>query len=225
MKKQLTGVMAIVIVGAFLTSGSFAYFSATSKSEGNVFSSSPYGVDFYLSPDGSSWQHDYSPLMTVSNLLPGQETGMYYIHYLNSANSVPVKVTATTSYNYWWAGQTVTADNFAKHLWITQGSLDTTTGVQYYWALQIADQFYSSLWANALTANAVAFYNGNYVPTFYGMQQITLHFWDTYNGNDIPWPTGQQHYTGLKFMLDPTVGNEYVNAGIIATFTAAATQV
>ena len=224
MRKTLTAIMSMVVIGAFLTSGSFAYFNATSTSSGNVFSSSPYGVDFYLSPDGSNWGHDYSPIMTVSNLLPGHETGAYYIYYRNSGNSVPVKVTVTMSYTYWWAGQTVTADDFAKHLWITQGSFDTTSEIEYWWALQIAEQTGDGTWGTALANGLIAIYDGNYVPTFYGMSKITLHF-GPYGGADIQWAAGDWHYTTLHFMLDPSVENLYVNSGIVVTLAAAAIQV
>ena len=52
-------------------------------------------------------------------------------------------------------------------------------------------------WAAAIADNAVydpdggvGVPDGNELPTAYGLSQITLHFWDTYQGADVPFAPG-----------------------------------
>ena len=39
-------------------------------------------------------------------------------------------------------GIDVNADDFARHLWVTEASLDGGANIVYYWALQIVDDAY-----------------------------------------------------------------------------------
>ena len=57
------------------------------------------------------------------------------------------------------------------------------------------------------------------------LDQITLHFWDTYQGTDVPFAPGAVHYETLKVQLDPGVGNDYQFDGIDLTIEATITQV
>jgi hypothetical protein len=205
--------MSLFVVGAFITSGSYAYFSGTTISSGNVFSTASAPI-LQLGSDTQDYTTSNVILMTVSNLLPGVETSAYHIYYKN-AGTINGIVTITIGEDN---------DVLAQHLWITQASLDGISGVPYYWALQIAQQTGDGTWATALSSGAVAIYNGNYVPTFYGMKWITLHFTSTYLGPDWVWAPGATHDTGLKFMLDPDVGNAYAGIWLTATFTGTITQ-
>jgi hypothetical protein len=222
-KKQLTGILAIVIVGVFLTSGSYAYYNAPLTSSGALFPACTNGIDFQMASDTVNYASNPSPLITVSNLLPGQETGVYHIYYWNLPDSLTVTVLLNTAYTCWYAGQGVSADNFARHLWITQASLDGNPGVEPWWSQQIAEIAYGS-WISAINDGAIVYYNNHYIPTLYGMHLITVHFSATYMGADLPWVPGRIHTTGLNFMLDPSVGNEYINSGIFVTLTASVTQ-
>jgi hypothetical protein len=215
MKKQLTTVMSLFVVGAFMISGSYAYFNGTTTSNGNVFSVATTGMVLELGSDTQAYTSGDAVLMTVSGLLPGVETGQYHIYYRN-AGALTGIVTINIGENN---------DVLAQHLWITQASLDGNSGVQYYWALQIAEQTGDGTWGTALSSKAVAIYDGNYVPTFYGMKWITLHFSDSYLGADWQWIPWESHVTGVYFMLDPAADNSYIGAYLTASITGAIAQV
>jgi hypothetical protein len=215
MKTQLTAIMSLFVVGAFITSGSYAYFSGTTISNTNVFSVATTGMVLELGSDTQAYTTTDQILMTVSNLLPGVETSQYHIFYRNGGALNGI-VTINIGENN---------DVLAQHLWITQASLDGNPGVQYYWALQIAEQTGDGTWGTALSNGAVASYNGNYVPTFYGMKWITLHFSNTYLGADWQWTPGEAHATGLYFMLDPAADNSYLGASLTASITGTINQV
>jgi hypothetical protein len=124
----------------------------------------------------------------------------------------------------------VSADDFAKHLWVTFAAVDGgVNNIVYYWALQIVDDVYGGSWVDAINAYAVYDPVGGIdydeLPTAFGLAQITLHFWDTYQGADVPFAPGDIHYETLKVKLDPGVGNDYQFDGIDLTIEATITQV
>jgi hypothetical protein len=220
MKSQLTAIMSIVVIGAFLTSGSYAYFSGVTTSSGNVFSVEGTGLSLELGSDTQAYTTNDVILMTISNMLPGVEMGEYHIYYRNAAPVISGIVTIKI-------GQTGN-DVLAQHIWITQASIDGNPGVEAYWARQIAEQTGDGSWAAALANNYIATYPSSapygYVPTLYGMTLITLHFTATYLSSDLSWAPGASHVSGLYFMLDPAADNGYIGASTTASITGTIVQ-
>jgi len=217
MKKQLTALMSLFVIGAFITSGSYAYWTGTTTSSGNVFSTSTTGMALALGSDTQGYTTENKILLTVDNLLPGVETGLYHIYYMNTGalNGI-VTITLNEDYDY-----------LAQRLWITQATLDDVSpglGLPYYWALQIAQETGDHTWETALAADYIAIYNSNYVPTLLGMKQITLHFANSMSSPDWVWAPTESHVTGLHFMLDPAADNSYIGLSLSATITGTITQ-
>jgi predicted ribosomally synthesized peptide with SipW-like signal peptide len=219
MRKQLTAFMSLFVIGAFITSGSYAYFTSTTTSSGNIFSTATAPI-LELGSDTQSY-YSYpadSVLMTVSNLLPGVETGVYHIYYRN-AGSINGVVTIDIDEN---------DNNLASKIWITQGTLDGSPSIAPYWARQIAEQTGDGTWATAVASGYIAYYPSAvpypYLPTLYGIAQITLHFSTGYLATDWVWIPGESHTTGLNFMLDPNAGNNYAGISVTAAFYGTITQ-
>ncbi len=246
MKNIWMSILVIGVTAGLLGTGTYAYFSDV-ETANNTFSAG--SLDLQLSTDGVTYVNDpIDPLIECLNMAPGDESVAKDLYFKNAGTMDGIVIVDMSYvehddpldddplYNYEYAvvngGTEVNEHDFARHLWVTQASLDGGANIVYYWALQIVDDAYVGNWAAALADNAVydpdggaGVPDGNELPTAYGLSQITLHFWDTYQGADVPFGLGVVHYETLKVKLDPGVGNDYQFDGIDLTIEATITQV
>jgi len=231
MKKILFTLMAVVLCTGMM-GAAFAQFSDTETSTGNVFQAG--STDLQIS-NGGPWV-DTPPALTIAsaaNMAPGVEVGPYDVWFLN-AGSLPGFVRVNLSYieddadpeTGEYAFIEASADDYAKNLIVTQAYLDNNgagTNVAPYWALQVADDAYGYSWAAALAANAVVADGSSatgYLPTVFGLEQITLEFSNTYNGPEWIWGPSDFHYEVIYLELNSAVNNDYQFDGIDISLTA-----
>jgi predicted ribosomally synthesized peptide with SipW-like signal peptide len=205
--------------------GTYSYFTQTETSTGNTFQAG--WVDLALST-GSGYVNPWTgPLATFTNIAPGQETSATNIWFKN-VGSLSGIVTVKLSYTENDAignDVGVSADYFASKVIITHVGVDDSSNVAMWWGLQVIDDAYGSNAANALAAGAVVSDGaGGHLATVYGVSQITLHFWDTYQGNDIVFLPNDFHKETLKLKLDAIVGNDFQYDGIDIIMTATITN-
>jgi predicted ribosomally synthesized peptide with SipW-like signal peptide len=205
--------------------GTYSYFTQTETSTGNTFQAG--WVDLALSTGGVYVNPWTGPLATFTNIAPGQETSATNIWFKN-VGSLSGIVTVKLSYTENDAignDVGVSADYFASKVIITHVGVDDSSNVAMYWGLQVIDDAYGSNAANALAAGAVVSDGaGGHFATVYGVSQITLHFWDTYQGNDIVFLPNDFHKETLKLKLDAIVGNDFQYDGIDIIMTATITN-
>jgi predicted ribosomally synthesized peptide with SipW-like signal peptide len=241
--------MSILIIGVtagLIGTGTYAYFSDP-EIAGNTFSAGT--LDLQLSQDGITYYNDPNPLLVVNNLAPGDESVEKTLYFKNAGtisgivtvdlsyveHDDPLDADASYEYSVAYNGPgsiDVNADDFAKHLWVTQASLDGGSNIVFFWAKQVIDDKYGSSLTDAFAAGAV--YDpdggigdptGNELPTAFGLAQISLHFWNTYHGVDAIFASGDIHYETIQVQLDPSVGNDYQFDGIDLTIEATMNQV
>jgi predicted ribosomally synthesized peptide with SipW-like signal peptide len=246
MKNIWMSILVIGVTAGLLGTGTYAYFSDP-ESASNTFSAGT--LDLQLSDDGVTYVNDpIDPLIECLNMAPGDESVEKTLYFKNAGTMSGIVIVNISYvehddpldddslYNYEYAvvngGQEVSADDFAKHLWVTEASLDGGPNIVSYWALQVVDDAYAGNWGNALADFAVydpdggvGVPDGNELPTAYGLAQITLHFWTSYHGTDIPFAPGDVHYETLKAKLDPSVNNDYQFDGIYLIIEPTITQV
>ncbi|MBN2075021.1 MAG: hypothetical protein JW762_05675 [Dehalococcoidales bacterium] len=228
MKKILFVLMACVLcIG--LVGGAFAYFTDTQASTGNTFTSGVAVIAI------SNNDVDYKAVNnvvigTASNMAPGQEVGPFLACFKNVGTvsgvvTVDIDYAAATGLPAAPAGapgdiSTATIDQFASKLIVTHAESDHTPGhnIADYWARQIAEDTGLGTWADAVSNGyIVAATTGltyNYLPTILGLKQVTLHFWDSYKGDDVPLADGQRHWEKMKLALDSSADNTYAWTGI-----------
>jgi predicted ribosomally synthesized peptide with SipW-like signal peptide len=219
-KKILASIFLIGVLALGIGWGTFAYFTETEQSTGNTFRAGY--VDLALSTGGPYYNPWSGSIATFTNMAPGQETGDINVWFKN-VGSLPGIVTVQLSYvgsDEAGAPDTVGANDFAKKVIITHVGVDDGGNVAYYWALQVAEDPIYGTWAVALADGAVVSVDGSYLATVYGVSKITLHFWDSYKGNDIVFGLGTAHKETLKLKLDASVGNEFMKQGIDIIMTA-----
>jgi len=205
--------------------GTYSYFTQTETSTGNTFQAG--SVDLALST-GSGYVNPWvGPLATFTNIAPGQETSATNIWFKN-AGSLSGKVTVKLSYTENDAignDVGVSANYFASKVIITHVGVDDSPNVASWWGLQVIDDAYGGNAANALAAGAVVSDGaGGHLATVYGVSMITLHFWDTYQGNDIVFLPTDFHKETLKLKLDANVDNDFQYDGIDIIMTATITN-
>ena len=246
MKNIWMSILVIGVTAGLIGTGTYAYFSDPETAK-NTFSAG--SLDLQLSDDDITYVNDpIDPLIECLNMAPGDESVEKTLYFKNAGtmdgivivdisyveHDDPLDDELGTTYEYAVAngGVDVIADDFAKHLWVTEASLDGGANIVYYWALQIVDDAYFGDWDNTRTAEAVydpdgvdAVPDGDELPTAYGLGLITLHFWDGYQGDDVPFAPGDVHYETLKAQLDPSVGNDYQFDGIYLIIEPTITQV
>jgi predicted ribosomally synthesized peptide with SipW-like signal peptide len=220
-KKILASIFVIGMLALAMGWGTYSYFTETEQSTGNTFRAGY--VDLALST-GSGYTNPWvGSLATFDNMAPGQETGDINVWFKN-VGSLPGIVTVVLSYvNNDAAGEpnTVVSTDFARKVIITHVEVDDSgNNVAYYWALQVAEDPIYGTWAAAVADGAVVSVDGSYLATVYGVSKITLHFWDSYKGNDVVFGLNQAHKETLKLKLDASVGNEFMKQGIDIIMTA-----
>ena len=207
--------------------GTYSYFTQTETSTGNTFQAG--WVDLALST-GSGYKNPWNgSLATFTNMAPGQETSETNIWFMNNGSlngTVTVKLSYTekdaTAPS---ADVNVSANYFASKVIITHVEVDGTGNVSKYWGLQVIDDAYGGNTTAALAAGAVVSDGaGGHLATVYGVSKITLHFWDTYHGNDIVFQPNDFHKETLQLKLDADVGNDFQYDGIDITMTATITN-
>lgn len=182
------GLTAIAIGGAFTG----AFFSDSATSNHNTFSSGT--LNLQLSNDNTTWSDNVSMTINASNMAPGNLAGPKMFCLRNNGT---VNGTVTVNTSYFNSSSSTTASDailFAKFLIVNKSViLSSIVNVAPYWAQQIIDQHNGGNAANAVTAGEVVPFTNpdagapNYLPTIYGLQFITLHFWPSYtNQVDIP---------------------------------------
>jgi len=205
--------------------GTYSYFTQTETSIGNTFQAG--WVDLALSNGGGYVNPWTGALATFTNIAPGQETSATNIWFKN-VGSLSGKVTVKLSYTENDATGNdvgVSANYFASKVIITHVGVDDSSNVAMYWGLQVIDDAYGGNAANALAAGAVVSDGaGGHLATVYGVSMITLHFWDTYQGNDIVFLPTDFHKETLKLKLDANVGNDFQYDGIDIIMTATITN-
>lgn len=241
MKNIWMNLLVLGVALGLIGTGTYAYFSDV-ETASNTFSAGT--LDLQVSADGVTYSNDpIAPLIECLNMAPGDESAAKSLWFKN-VGTMPGIVLVTVSYtehddpldadsSYEYAaasgGVDVDATAFAKHLWVTSAALDGGANIVYYWALQIVDDAYGGSWAAALADDAVydpdAGTNYDELPTAYGLSLVTLHFWDSYQGNDIPFAAGAVHYETITAQLDPGVGNDYQFDGIDLLITATINQI
>lgn len=179
--------LAAIAIGNGITG---AFFSDTAASTNNQITAGSLNLQIY---DGSAWKEGTTQTITASGMYPSSTTPGR-LCFMN-AGTIPGVVTVATTYEK-TADQ---ADLFAKNLAVTDAKLEGrntgtpgTTNVAPYWAQQIVDyNWYNASgstnadhYAAAIADGSVVNINGTNYPTIYGLQWITLHYWNTYNGID-----------------------------------------
>jgi len=244
MKSIWMSILIIGVTAGLIGTGTYAYFSDL-EIAGNTFSAGT--LDLQLSQDGTTYYNDPNPLLVCNNLAPGDESVAKTLYFKNAGtlsgyvtvdlsyveHDDPLDADASYEYSVAYNGPgsiDMNADDFAKHLWVTEATVDGgLNNIVYYWALQIVDDSYGGDWAVAIIADAVydpdgIVNNTDELPTAFGLEQITLHFWDTYQGEDEIFAPGEIHYETIKVKLDPSVGNDYQFDGIDLTIEATINQ-
>lgn len=236
MKNIWMSILVIGVTAGLIGTGTYAYFSDPETAKSTFSAGS---LDLQLSDDGITYVNDpIDPLIECLNMAPGDESVEKTLYFKNAGTMDGIVIVDISyvehddpldddpSYEYAVAyngpgSNDMSADDFAKHLWVTEASLDGGPNIVYYWALQIVDDAYSGVWADAIAAKAVYDPDGgvgvpdyNELPTAYGLAQITLHFSTSYHGPDIIFVPGDFHYETFKAKLDPSVGNDYQFDGI-----------
>jgi predicted ribosomally synthesized peptide with SipW-like signal peptide len=205
--------------------GTYSYFTQTETSTGNTFQAG--WVDLALSNGGGYVNPWTGALATFTNIAPGQETSATNIWFKN-VGSLSGKVTVQLSYTENDAignDVGVSANYFASKVIITHVGVDDSSNVAMWWGKQVIDDAYGGSEANALAAGAVVSDGaGGHLATVYGVSMITLHFWDTYQGNDIVFLPNDFHKETLKLKLDADVGNDFQYDGIDIIMTATITN-
>jgi len=243
MKNILMSILVIGVTAGLIGTGTYAYFSDPETAK-NTFSAGT--LDLQLSDDGVIYVNDpIDPLLECLNMAPGDESAEKTLWFKNAGtmdgivvvdisyeeHDDPLDDELGTTYEYAVVngGVDVSADDFAKHLWVTEAALDGGANIVYYWALQIVDDVYSGIWADAIAAGAVYDPDGgtdfDELPTAYGLGLISLHFSTSYHGPDIVFAPDDVHYETLKVQLDPDVGNDYQFDGIYLVIEPTITQV
>ena len=220
-KKILASIFLIGVLALGIGWGTFAYFTETEQSTGNTFRAGY--VDLALSNGGNYMNPWSGSIATFTNMAPGQETSATNVWFKN-VGSLPGIVTVVLSYVNNDADDepnTVVSTDFARKVIITHVEVDDSgNNVAYYWALQVAEDPIYGTWAAAVADGAVVSVDGSYLATVYGVSKITLHFWDSYKGNDVVFGLNQAHKETLKLKLDASVGNEFMKQGIDIIMTA-----
>jgi len=244
MKNIWISVLIIGVTAGLIGTGTYAYFSDVETAK-NTFSAGT--LDLQLSDDGVTYVNDpIDPLLQCINMAPGDESvektlwfknvgtmdGIVTVDLSYVNHDDPLDADASYEYAVANSGVDVSADDFAMHLWVTEASLGVGPNIVFYWAEQVVDDAYGSDWDAAIAAHAiydpdggVAVPDGNELPTAFGLAQVTLHFWDSYQGTDIPFVPGEVRYETIKVKLDPSVGNDYQFDGIDLTIEATINQV
>jgi predicted ribosomally synthesized peptide with SipW-like signal peptide len=242
MKNIWMSLLVIGVTAGLIGTGTYAYFSDVEINAGNTFSAGT--LDLQLSEDGITYYNDpATALIECVNMAPGDESDPMTLYFKNvgtmdgivvvdisySENDDPLDDDSSYEYAVAAGGTDVGANTFARHLWITYASLNGGANIVYYWAAQVVYDAYADNWAAAIADGAVYDPDGGVdedeMPTAYGLAQITLHFWDTYQGSDVPFAPGDVRDETIKVQLDPAVGNAYQFDGIDLTITATINQV
>lgn len=242
MKNIWMSLLVIGVTAGLIGTGTYAYFSDVEINAGNTFSAGT--LDLQLSEDGINYYNDpATALIECVNMAPGDESDPMTLYFKNvgtmdgivvvdisySENDDPLDADSSYEYAVAAGGTDVGANTFARHLWITYASLNGGANIVYYWAAQVVDDAYAGSWAAAIADGAVYDPDGGVsqdeMPTAYGLAQITLHFWDAYQGSDVPFAPGDVRDETIKVQLDPAVGNAYQFDGIDLTITATINQV
>ena len=222
-KKILASIFVIGMLALAMGYGTYSYFTETETSPGNTFRAGY--VDLALSK-GAGYVNPWTgPLATFTNMAPGQATGDINVWFKN-VGSLPGIVTVQLSYTESddpaqpSGDPEVGPNTFARKVIITHVAVDDGSNVAYYWALQVAEDPIYGTWDAAVADGAVVSVDGSYLATVYGVSKITLHFWDSYKGNDIVFGLGTAHKETLKLKLDASVGNDFQFDGIDIIMTA-----
>jgi hypothetical protein len=210
--------------------GTYSYFTQTETSTGNTFQAG--WVDLALSKGMGYVNPWVGALATFTNMAPGQETSAVNVWFKN-VGSLRGIVTVRLSYTENDAAEEPSGDpevgptTFARKVIITHVAVDDGGNVAGYWALQVKDDAYAADWPAAVADGAVVVNASSptgYLATVYGVSKITLHFWDTYHGNDIVFEPGDFHKETLQLKLDADVGNDFQYDGIDIIMTATITN-
>jgi len=189
--------LTAIAIGGTMTG---AFFTDTATSTENTFTTGT--MHLQMSNDGSTYTDDVQHTITATGMYPTQTTTGKLC--LKNAGTIKGIVTTTLSY-------TGTAD-FAKNLAVTEAYIepDLVDNNAPYWAKQIVDDnWYNSSgttvddhYAAAVADGSIVEINNVYYPTIYGLQWITLHFWDNYtNKADQAFPADFYACETLKVLF------------------------
>ncbi len=225
MKKILTSLAIIAIVGALGFGATQAFFSDTKLSSGNTFTAGELNLELRA---GDEQATATNTLFTETNMMPGVSVGPATLHFKN-ISSVSGKVKINISYTT--ADNTtndidVNDNNFARNLRLVSGISDTTE-VREYWAGHIIKYAYSDNPTNALADMAIYEVSaGVYAPTVYGLSKIPFYFdAGAGDGSDAyEWLANATHDVSFTLQLNPAANNDYQNDGISVTLTATMVQ-
>jgi len=219
MKKLLFIAMACVLsIG--LVGGAFAYFSDTETSTGNIFTAG--SLNLFVGVGGDLGDHFTAPIGTVGNLAPGATAGPYTVAFQNAGT-----INGVIRVNFDYANADVSPQtgefagidaDFAKALYVFDAKLGAAPDNKAtYWANQIIALYTNA--AAAETDGAVVF-DGVYLPTIYGLKQVTLGF---YEGAEVVWTPGMTASEVFTLKV-ANVGNDYQFDGVNINLTATLTQ-
>jgi predicted ribosomally synthesized peptide with SipW-like signal peptide len=214
-----------------LVGGAFAYFTDTETSTGNTFTAGTLDLKMSNSEDSGPWYD--TPTLTVgtaSGMCPGVEVGPYYIGFKN-VGTCNGYVRVTIDYlesdddpeSGEFAGDDVTANQYAKKTLVTQAYMDDDAENKVpYWVTQIVALYTDA--PDAESHGAIATYagvTGGYVPTIFGLSQVTLLFYD---GSEVVFAPNDHHHETVYLELDASAGNSYAWDGIEIQVTGTLTQ-
>jgi predicted ribosomally synthesized peptide with SipW-like signal peptide len=172
------GLTAIAIGGSMTG----AFFSDQSTSSDNKFTAG--SLNLQMSNDGTAYTDTITQTMKFANMVPGDNaTGK--ICFMNTG-TIAGNVAVNMNYDS-------TSDvAFAKNLAVTEAYIEgSAENKAPYWARQIVDyNWYNSSgtsesehYAAAVGDGSIVQIGGVYYPTAYGLQWITLYFWQSYTNH------------------------------------------
>jgi predicted ribosomally synthesized peptide with SipW-like signal peptide len=220
-KKIILSLAAIAVVMSAAFGATYAYFVSVRTSANNTFSTG--NLELALSNGGQYYTDDSVVFGTAGNMAPGETVGPYNLYFKNTG-IINGKVKVNMAYAAMETG--TDADAFAKKMVIKNVSLDANPGIEQWWAQQIIEEKYASDGPTAVNDGAVIANGAAYLPTIFGLEQITLYFRPSlHSTDDIAWAPGDSHHETLELMLDPSADNNYMGKGINITVTAEMRQV
>ena len=213
--KIIVSLAAIAVVMSAAFGATYAYFVSIRTSSNNTFSTG--NLELALSNGGQYYTDDSVVFGTANNMAPGETVGPYDLYFKNTG-VINGKVKVNMAYSAMETG--TDADALAKKMVVKNVSLDGNSGIEQYWAQQIIEEKYGNDGPAAMADGAVVANGPTYLPTIFGLEQITVYFRSLHSTDDTAWAPGDSHHETLELMLDSSADNNYMGKGINITVTA-----
>ncbi len=220
-QKILTSFALIAATGVIATGATYSFMHSVRQSTQNVFAAG----NFELSLSSGNGYHADDTVIIGSNthMVPGADAGTYDLYFKNTGE---IDGKLKVNLDYTPREVDTNADLFAQKMVVKSAIVkhEQTSGTEVagYWAQQIIDEKYPGAAAAAVAAGAVVSDNGTgYWPTIYGLKQITLYFWNSYdNKTDMLFAPNSERSKVMNFWFDKTADENYMGRGIDIKVTA-----